>query len=257
MIKLKLEEILILDASTIEYVDDNKDIICQLKEILKIFGEINELASWKKKDDYSNGIYLWIQNFYQYAREAYNNLVIGNLYSFYSGIRTVLENRIYFEYILKYKQENLLEKWMKYSYIKFIQEFPEAKEKEKNELLEEFIFDEGINEKKVNDYTWLKDLFSEKTYITIEKLCKKIDKMKLYKDYRDLSNYVHGQNHYVKTIPFTFYTSIHSKVIILVDAIVDYIELFSNEITGYEYLFEMISDKRNALCKKIQDSCLY
>ena len=132
------------------------------------------------------------------------------------------------------------------------------RETKANKLLEECILDERIEEKiEVNDYTWLEDLFPKKIHITVKKLCEKINKTKLYEDYRDLSNYIHGQNHYIKTIPFTFYTSIHDKVIILVDAIVDCVELISNEFIEYKYLFEMLSDKRNEICKKIQDNCSY
>lgn len=255
MIKLKLEEVLILDDSTIEYIYDNKYMVYQLKEILQVFQQINEQVFWDKKDDYSNGIYLWMQNFYQYAREAYNNLIIGNLYSFYCVIRTILENRIYFEYILKYKQENLLEKWMIYSYMEFVQGFPKEKQKENKKLLEKCTDDERIGKKtKINNDTWLEDLFPKSKYIGIGRLCEKINRKKLYKDYSDLCNYIHGKNHYIKTIPFTFYTSIHSKVIIWVDALVDCVELFSNEFTKYEYLFEIISDKRKELYKKIQNS---
>lgn len=98
-VRLKLDKLLILDDSTIEYSYDNIDIIYDLKEIVQILNQVNEKVFWEKKDNNNEGIQIWTQNFYQYTREAYNNLIVGNLYSFYSGIRTFLENRIYFEYI--------------------------------------------------------------------------------------------------------------------------------------------------------------
>ena len=142
----------------------------------------------------------------------------------------------------------------------FIQEFPQKERKENKKLIEKCTDNEKIFEKtKINNYTWLEDIFLENKdkskYITIRELCKKINQDKLYEDYRDLSNYVHGQNHYIKTMAFTFYESINCKVMMFIDIIVDCVELISNEFIGCEHLLERIYNKKNKIYKKIQNKC--
>ena len=236
---VNIDEWLLSDYENMEFWYDEREIMKMLHHYLIQCGQLLPMPEkFSGEIDYKNILYIWIRNLYGYGKEAFNNLLVGNMYSYATINRTLIENYIYFLYIHKYREEELWKDWYIYSQITIMQSYQLAdREQLQNMLenmLEDMIRDMGedpdryLKDRRIRDNAWLVKVFPGKKVsdINMYVLCSHIHKPDLYKEYQVLCNFTHGQNFYIKSNPFTFYNSIIYMMTLLLECLTDACKLY-------------------------------
>lgn len=241
---MEIADYLFSNPENLEFPMDEEELMELLRDYLE---EIDNLLAadgdtMSGVNDYDSVCRLWMENLQTYAKEAFDNLLIGNLYSMSIILRTIVENKIYFLYIRKFREEELWKNWLVFSHLKMLRSIGKASDSEcrllfqrvleEYELKEKEFSDYLKNEKEVYDYQWLRPVFQGKR-LNFRELCRHLGQEETYEDYRQLCNYTHGQNLYMKIGTFTFYNTIIHKIVILVECMMHCAEeYFGNEWTA-------------------------
>lgn len=248
------KNLILNDNFDYEFPYDEAELLAELKNYVEIFGKIRKTYWNMEEDSYEKTVYLWIGNLYEYIVEGYNSLAIGNLYSFRILLRTILENIIYLECIIKYKKERLWKYWELYSFANVLRKISHIKIVQehhiKEKLVEKFKKEGIFYTEEIRDTSWLKVLFEDSS---IRELCKVLKHEKYYRDYRDLCGFVHGQNLFVKTNPSCFYNELIGKIALMVNMIFDIAVLIFEYVKKDEKILKDLIKQRKNIFWKIQE----
>ena len=163
---------------------------------------------------------LWASYALELSKEAMNNIIIGNFFSFATLNRTIIECYVYSYCIKNFKEEKLWERWISHNINKKIfNGFPEGVEKEYSKVF--FNTFKGHNNK-IRENEWLRDVISkpkrEKIYFNdICNLVKSKDESigDIYSDYQKMCDYVHGTDLFIKLFSFIFYDTYYQLIAIM------------------------------------------
>lgn len=87
-------------------------------------------------------------------------------------------------------------------------------------------YDEIYNKfSKRNTNIWLESVLSKKN-VSFKDICCYIDEFYIYEDFQKICSFVHAQDISTKIMPFTFYSSIYEKLLLMSTYIFKTIRLF-------------------------------
>lgn len=206
-------------------------------EFLRIYQEQERWcrADQTAEDKEIDFMQLWYKHLKEIIIELFNNFIHGNLLSVAAMTRTLIECYVYISILIQEQNPKLKEDWFLCSLMKKVRDADSLKSTEKDGIMEQiktycnvrgcdfsevygrfYEGEENKNKKKkyISDNEWLSDIIKEKS-ITFKKVCEYLGKDSIYKDYQALCTFVHGQDAYTKMLPFTFYSSIYEKMLLM------------------------------------------
>ena len=238
--KCMKKELLFYNCENMELVEGNRDILF----LFRLY--IEELEKMKKEgyftvEEYEGACNVWFGSLLELIKEAYNNLVIGNFYSYTMIGRTIIENYVCFYLIKKYKKEELWKKWYYNSLNQSVQklkklapEYDGTKEacRQFEEICREQNIEDTEGREYARDYGWIESVLNvpKKKKISFKMLCENVDE-EIYEDFSKLSESVHGVSIFEKIGKFTFEESFFHMASILEDYIFKVGSLYTYYLT--------------------------
>lgn len=208
----------------IEKLDNYNELINCLKEYIKISEKYILEKETLYSETYEGVCSLFATSIIEYAKEWYDNVIMGHFHSASMINRGIIENYVCFKLISEYRQEELWKYWLIHSFnhIPYIfgeKEMPLDIKGYFNFICDKINIDKEFLDKYIHkNYGWAYK-FTKK--FSFYNLCKLIDK-RIYNDYRIVCEYVHGTNVLQKRTPFMFNVSLLSMFSMLVV----YLDLF-------------------------------
>ena len=147
----------------------------------------------------------------EYAKAAYDNMLLGHLKAANILNRTFIENYVCLKLIMKYKDENLWKYWMVHSCYNTPRKYgadalPARIENHFSEMCLRLEIESDFLEKKIieRDYGWIWKIGHN---FNFRELCNNIDP-RIYEDYRMMCEFTHGTSLFQKMNSFTMESSI-------------------------------------------------
>lgn len=233
---IKEESLLIENYSNTEFVYEN-DVYNYLKKLSDFLKEYNDLDSYYSSNmkytfDESRWLITWRMQMKELIIELVNAFVSGNFYTVSAMTRTLIEFYVYIKIILKEGKSELIDEWCICESIKTLKKNNNKELRtyfEKYMETKEIDFEEKWNfytKKGENENSWLRSIIDKKGKITFFDVCKYLDEAYIYEDFSDACDFVHSLSLNSKLFPFTFYSSIYSKMFIMLNYVFKSIRLF-------------------------------
>lgn len=222
--------------------DDKAMVLCEYTREIFLIRKFIEIADkgvrsrvTRELASFEGICYLFAKSIVDYAKMAYDNMLLGHFYSTHMIIRTMIENNVCFEIILNNKSEGLWKYYFVQSYRNTVMKAERGISEGNKEILEKMYHDFNISkdfiekrgEKKAYidmNYGWT---YKINKIFTFSSLCDLVNR-KEYDDFSMMSEYSHG-------------TSIYQKI--------------GGSIFG-EHIMTMISSIYVGICRLVMMYCL-
>jgi len=217
------------------YEEDVNEYLKKVSSFLKKYNELDFYYSTEFNVSYdsSNWLIRWRKHMKELIIELVNAFVSGNFYTVSAMTRTLIECYVYIKIIVQEEKKELIDEWCICESMKIIKKNNNNKDLKK--YLEDYLKTLNINfEEKWNFYTkksenensWLRSIIDKKGKITFYDICKYLNEPYLYEDFSDACDFVHSLSLNSKLFPFTFYSSIYTKMFVMLNYVFKSIRLF-------------------------------
>lgn len=186
----------------------------------------------KEEYDRLGVLSMWRRHIRDQIIELYNVFLGGNLLSAAAMTRTLIECYAYVKLLKQEKSAKLLEKWCLCSLWAGATAFDEVYREKIFVNIEKFCRDLGWDYaeaskqfKKGYGNEWLADVIPKRK-TSFKSVCEYLSEHEMYTDYSSACAFVHGQSIVAKMSPFTFYSSIYTKLYLMMTYIFKAIRLF-------------------------------
>lgn len=237
---MSIERLYIENYSNTEFISE-RDVYCYLEHFSVFLRCYNE---WEWRDalvktgkfDEKVLMNLWYQHLKDIINEIFNNFIYGNLLSATAMTRTLIECYVYISILIKEKDPKLIEDWylcslirkarnnntLRKAVLKYVRGYCKIHGINYSEVKRKFYGENG------NDNNWLLSIVESNKYgsVTFYGACKYLGETYIYGDYQNLCSFVHGQDVYSKMMPFTFYSSIYTKLYLMSEYIFKAVSMF-------------------------------
>lgn len=180
-------------------------------------------------------MHMWHEHLKNMIMELFNNFLYGNLLSAAAMTRTLIECYVYISILIKEQNRSLVEDWYLCSLMmktkgseeleikisEAVKQYCEAMKRDYLEVCHKF----DPHDRNNNENSWLRDVIGDKR-VTFRKACSYLGEPEVYEDFQQLCSFVHGQDVAAKMMPFTFYSSIYTKLYLMCTYIFKSIRLF-------------------------------
>ncbi len=145
---------------------------------------------------------LFLRKHFDYLDELYSNILVGNYNSVACLLRIIVENYCSFYFIKKFQKQKIYNDWILWSTFKLKQLFNETPYQTKmaevyKELQKQYKITSDFSSQ---SFAWLKRVLNLNNYSF--KNVSKIISPNIYKDFSNLSNYIHNDDFITKTFSF-------------------------------------------------------
>ena len=203
---------------------------------------------------------MWRKHMNELSVELFNSFVLGNLLSVAAMTRTLMECYVYVSILKKEQSAELIDEWWLCNMIHKItaetkkserKVFEKQKKKQVGkqpekepegdkaliDALRNYCARRGIDfqekwilytEERTRDNGWLREV-TGLNGVGFSALCDYIEEKEINGDYQNACAFVHGQDITTKLGPFTFYSSIYSRLFLMITYIFKSIRLFCVE----------------------------
>lgn len=230
-----LDDLYIENYSNTEFMSE-QNVYNYLKHFSNFLKDYNEYDDWNKeykreKFDKNRLISLWYSHLKELIVELFNNFIYGNLLSVAAMTRTLIECYVYVSILMKEQSNELSEEWFLCSLMMKVKKNDNLESKA-IEKIKSYCKESGLDFEEVynrfpknNENAWLTRVIKKKR-VTFHDACEYLGEVEIYEDYQHLCAFVHGQDIYSKMMPFTFYSSIYSKLYIMSSYIFKSLRIF-------------------------------
>lgn len=208
--EMSLERLYIENYSNTEFVSE-QDVYCYLKhfsDFLRYYSDWNWNTGLIKNEKFDEKFLmnLWFQHLKNIINEIFNNFIYGNLLSATAMTRTLIECYVYISILVKEKNQRLIEDWylcglfrkaknnkrIEESILKYVKVYCKTQKIDYSEVYDKFYKKWG------NENQWLLSIVKPNKYgsVTFNQACQHLGKSYIYKDYQNLSSFIHGQDVY-------------------------------------------------------------
>jgi len=221
-----LNELYLENYSNTEFFSEH-DIYAYLQQVsafLKRYNDLDVFYAEMGKEEYDTFgcLPMWRSHQKNLINELFTSLLYGNLISATAMTRSLIECYVYLRIIKKEKSVKLLEDWFLCRLIRGANKYGDGNKDKVLSPLEQCCQSMGIDYadayhrfyKAGNENSWLSSVI-HKSRISFHDACKYLDEVDVYGDFQRASSFVHGQDIISKMMPFTFYSSIYHKFLIM------------------------------------------
>ena len=254
-----LEELYIENFSNTEFMSE-EDVYEYLEAVSNFLKEYNDFLSEKyEKEEYDSFGWLgmWRKHMNELFVELFNSFVLGNLLSVAAMTRTLMECYVYVSILKKEQSAELIDEWWLCNMIhkitaetkkserkvfekqkkKQVRNQPEKEPEGDNALIDalrNYCEGRGIDfqekwtlytKERTRDNGWLREV-TGLNGVGFSALCDYIEEKEINGDYQNACAFVHGQDITTKLGPFTFYSSIYSRLFLMITYIFKSIRLY-------------------------------
>lgn len=234
-----LDELYIENYSNTEFMSE-KEVYDYLKRLSKFLRDYDRWDGYQintesaEKDKFYL-MHMWHEHLKNMIMELFNNFLYGNLLSATAMTRTLIECYVYISILIKEQSSSLVEDWYLCSLMmktkeseeleikisEAVKQYCEAMERDYSEVCHKF----DSHDRNNNENSWLRDVIGDKR-VTFRKACSYLWEPEVYEDFQQLCSFVHGQDVAAKMMPFTFYSSIYTKLYLMCTYMFKSIRLF-------------------------------
>ena len=231
-----LDELYIENYSNTEFLseEDVYEFMRRVSAFFKAYQEMRFSQRGSNEFDLYGWLEMWHNHIDDLIIELFNSFVYGNLLSVSAMTRALMECYVYASILKKEESEALIHEWWLCNMIHKINAGGQPKNETLMPLIKGYCQRHNIDfEEKRKYYTetakkdsgWLRELMKPNG-VGFKSLCDYIDEAEIYEDYENASSFIHAQDITTKLSPFTFYSSIYSKLFLMMHYIFKTIRLF-------------------------------
>ena len=184
------KELLFYNCENMELVEQNRDILLLFRLYIEELEKIKKEGYYTVKE-YEGACNVWFGSLLELIKEAYNNLVIGNFYSYAMIGERLLRTK--YAFICYYNSLNQSVQKLK----KLAPEYDGTKEacRQFEEICREQNIEDTEGREYARDYGWTESVLKlpKNKRISFKMLCDNVDE-EIYDDFSKLSESVHGVN---------------------------------------------------------------
>ena len=139
--------------------------------------------------------------------------------------RTLIESYAYISLFANDEEDEFIRRWYASGFLSVVKLVPEEKKEEISRLVKRHCEALGVSYKELKedrrqggDNAWLKPWISKRK-VSFRDICDYLGDQSIYGDYTLACSFVHGQDMRAKIEPFAFYSSIYSRLYLMMDYI--------------------------------------
>jgi len=228
-----LNELFVENYSNTEFMseEDVYDFLKIFSAFLKEYNDFSRESVQKENPDFDplGWMKTWRRHMDDLINELFDCFLYGNLLSTAAMTRTLIECYVYYSVLVKEKNERLLDEWYLCSVCRtadggdrreeLVRSYCELRKLNFNEKWEFFSKNKRVD-------AWLAPVLP-KGRSGISAACEYLDvDNAVYEDYQRACAFVHGQDLTSKVLPFAFYSSVFSKLYMMIFYIFKTVRLF-------------------------------
>lgn len=236
----ELASLYIENYSNTEFVSE-EPVCAYLAQVHDFLIEINAIHPMYASED-ERGVPEWRFYWHSYLMdlmtELFNGFVLGNLISVSAMTRTLIESYAYIRLLEEDDEGELVRRWYVSGFFSSVKAAPDDAKDEAQELVMKCCEPMGVSYKEIKedrrrggDNAWLKPLLG-KQRISFRDICDYLGDRNMHDDYSRACSFIHGQDLSTKISPFTYYSTIYSKLYLMMDYILKVVGLLVPEGEG-------------------------